>query len=189
MSENIIRALATAIVESELNDIVIPNISKVNELVQESLTDEELTAVSRYVVDRATDIIAGKTIDVLESLVQEGVDISDDDVLEEVLETLDSYSMGVVETLVNEISMSPQLKEKIKKFLKYGAIGAGLAGAGAAAVAAATHPDQVKDMAQQVVDKAKDVAQTAADKVEDLKKLAMEKLKTLTNQATTTATK
>ena len=173
--------------EKEFNDIIqlVENVTskaleeayqiaagKYGDLIQENILPEEtIYQIEEVASELVTEYVSNIVASIFETINRNPEYLNETFANENfylyLKDIVESYAIGVMDTLFYELSLSPQLKEKMKKALKWGAIGAGILGAGAAAAAALSNPEHTKQVAGELADKARDVAHDIADKTKE----------------------
>ena len=128
-------------------------------LIHESVfSEEEIDYVLNRIVEEVSEFIPN-----IANFVAEGkVDLETAGIF------LEGVVYGTAKALIHELSLSPQVKEKLKKALKIGGVVGGLGALATGAAYAATHPEQVKDMASQAGEKLQHGVEAIKQKIHGL---------------------
>ena len=154
------------IYEAALDAAIKSAFSKYEDLIQEGIIDADIS-------EDITETVAELLADYIESIVNyhqatNPAILETDEFYKLLAESATGFGIGVASTPLYEFTLSPQVRRKIKKALKYGAIGAAGLGTLGAAAWAATHPEQVKQFASELGDKASNVIDSIRQKVSAL---------------------
>ena len=161
------------ILEFVLNEGINFSLSNYQELLQEDIIDEN---ISDFITETVFELTSNYAEGIIEYLVENNL-FETKEGQEYFATAVGAYVRGVTDALLAEISLSPQMKEKLKKALKWGSLGAAALGAIGAGAYAATHPEHVKDMAHSAAEHIKQAASEVSRKfehgLEDIKQKAL----------------